>query len=110
MARRVLRWRRCGLVAAVQKLQELDGEFDVADPAMARLDLGMAFACLAGFLLDAAFQRLDFINLAEAKVLAIDKRLDVLEKRLAQLEIARDRPQLDERLALPGSAKRVVVR
>ena len=39
MARRVLRWRTLGQVAAVEELQELDGELDVADAAVAGLDL-----------------------------------------------------------------------
>ena len=74
-----------GQVAAVEQLQELDGELDVADAAVAGLDLGVAVAGPAGLVLDAPLQRLDLVDLGEAEILAIDERLDGLEELLAQL-------------------------
>src|SRR5262249_48174344 len=64
---------------------------------------------LAGLLLDPPFERLDLVDLGKAEVLAIDERLDGVEKLLAQLHVAGHGADLDERLALPGSAERVVV-
>ena len=98
-----------GQVAAVEELQELDGELDVADAAAAGLDLGGADAALAGLLLDAPFQRLDLVDLGERQIFAVDERLDGLEEALAQGEVAGRRADLDERLPLPGAAEGVVV-
>ncbi len=98
-----------GQIAAVEQLQELDGEFDVADAADAGLDLGVAVAVAVGFLLDAPLQGLDAVNLAGGEILAVDERLDGLEKLLAQAHVAGAGPNLDEGLAFPGAAERVVI-
>src|SRR5262249_60761161 len=84
-----------GDAAAVQKLQELDGELDVADAAAAGLDVVVAAAGAAGLLLDAPLQRLDLVDLAEAQVLAVDERLDVPDEAFAELQVAGDRAPLD---------------
>ena len=69
----------------------------VASPGAARL------------LLDRALERLDLVDLGEAEVFAIDERLDGLEELPAELEVAGDGADLDQRLPLPGAAQRVVV-
>jgi hypothetical protein len=98
-----------GQVAAVGELQELDGELDVADAAVPRLDLGVAFAELARFVLDLALEGLDLVDLRHAEIPAIDERLNRLDEFLAELGVARDRPHLDECLAFPGSSHGVVI-
>ena len=45
----------------------------------------VAVAGLAGLLLDAPLERLDLVDLGEAEIFAIDKRLDGLQELLAQL-------------------------
>ena len=98
-----------GILAAVQQLQELDDKLDVANSPPARLDLDLGRAGRDRALLDPPLERLDLGNLGGAQIAAIDKRLDRLEKSLAQREIARDGAALDERLALPGPAAGHVV-
>ena len=98
-----------GILAAVQQLQELDDELDVANAASARLDLDLGGPGRDGALLDPPLERLDLGDLGRAEIAAIDERLDRLEKGLAQGEVARDRTALDERLALPGPAAGHVV-
>ncbi len=94
-----------GQVAAVEQLQELDGELDVADAAVAGLDLVVAVAGLPGLLLDAPLQRLDLVDLGDAEILAIDERLDGLQELLAQAQVAGDGADLDQRLPFPGAAQ-----
>src|SRR5258708_4529274 len=67
-------------VAAVGKLQELDGELDIADAAVPGLDLGVALAELAGLLLDLAFEGLDLVDLRDAQVAAIDEWLNRVQE------------------------------
>src|SRR5260370_11983699 len=50
-----------GQIAAVEKLQELDGEFDVADAAVPRLDLRVALAVPPRALLHAPPAGLDLL-------------------------------------------------
>ena len=76
MASSVLRWRTSGRSPPFEQLQELDGELDVADAAVAGLDLGVARAGPAGLLLDAPLDGLDLVDLGEAQVFAVDERLD----------------------------------
>ncbi len=73
-------------IAAVEELQELDREFDVADAAVAGLDFLVRVAGPAGLLLDAALERLDFVDLGDAEILAIDERLDRLDELLAEAQ------------------------
>src|ERR1043166_21030 len=108
------RFQRIGLaqggeVAAIGELQELDGEFDIANAAVAGLDFGVALAELARLLFDLSLERLDLVNLGDAEVTAIDEWLNGANELLAQLGVACDRANLDERLTFPGSAHRVVI-
>ena len=77
-----------GQVAAVEQLQELDGEFDVANAAVSGLDLVALTPAWLGLLLDAPLQRLDLVDLGECQIFAIDERLDGLEEALTQPEVA----------------------
>src|SRR5207253_5204373 len=96
-------------VPAVQQLQELDGEFDVVDAAVTGLDLRVTGSCLSRLLFDAPLQGFDLIDFSKTQVFAVHKGLNTLEKGLAQPEISRDGPQLDQGLPLPGAAERVIV-
>ena len=70
-----------GVLAAVEELEELDDELDVADAAAAGLDLDLGGAGRDGALLDPPLQRLDLGDLGRAQVAAIDERGDRLAGR-----------------------------
>ena len=93
--------RSVGQVAAVEQLQELDDELDVANAAVARLDVAGVGALAVRALLDAAFERLDAGDVGPAQVAAIDPRFELFEKLAAQVQVAGDRPGLDHRPAVP---------
>src|SRR5262249_5405453 len=97
-------------VAAVEELQEMDGEFDVADAAVTGFDLGVADAGPAGLVLDAPLDRLDLVDFGETQILAVDEGLDGAQELLAELLVPGDGPNLDERLALPRAPEGIVVR
>ena len=71
---------------------------------MPGLDLDLGGPGRDGALLDPPLEGLDLGDLGGAEIAAIDKRLDRLEKGLAQGEVAGDRAALDQRLPLPGAA------
>src|SRR5262249_29404743 len=98
-----------GQVAAVKQLEELDGELNIADAAVASLDLGVADAGSAGLLLDLSLEGLDVIDLREAQVFAGDEPLEGAQEGLAELAVPGYGPDLDQRLSLPGAAHGVVV-
>ncbi len=81
-------------VAAVEKLQKLDGELDVADAAVAGLDLRVAGAGPAGLFFHLPLERLDLVDLGEGQVFAVDKWLNGAQELLTQAQVARHRPQL----------------
>src|SRR5262245_4162216 len=54
-------------LAAVEELQELDGELDVANAPASGLDLGGTDAGPTGLVLDAPLDRLDLVDLGETK-------------------------------------------
>ena len=95
-------------VAAVEKLQELDHELDVADATVA--DLHVAGLVLAvGRLLDSPFEGLDAADVGPAEIAAVNPGRKLLEKMLAQFHVARRRPGLDKRLPLPRPPANVVI-
>ena len=63
-----------GILAAVQELEELDDELDVADAAAPGLDLDLGRAGRDGPLLDPPLERLDLGDLGGGEVPAIDER------------------------------------
>ena len=98
-----------GILAAVQQLQKLDHELDVANSTVARLDLKIGAARRDRALFDPPLQRLDLRDLAGTQVAAVDERGDGLDKRASQAEVAGDRTALDQGLPLPGSTPGLVV-
>src|SRR5258708_26976699 len=66
-------------------------------------------AGLSGLLLDPPLDDLDFVDLAKTKIFTVDKWLYGLKKGVPELEVSRDRANLDERLPFPGPAECVVV-
>ena len=99
-----------GQVAAVEQLEELDHELDVADAAAAGFHVADASAQTEGLLLDPPLQGLDAADVGVAQVAAVDPRPKRGEKLVAQREVAGHRPGLDVGLPLPGPAAGVVIR
>ncbi len=91
-----------GVFAAMEELEELDDELDVADAAPPRLDLDLRRAGRDGALLNPALEGLDLGDLGRGKVSAINERGDRLLERPAQRQIAGHGPALEQRLAFPG--------
>ena len=75
-------------VAAVEQLQKLDDELDVANAALPRLHVKGVFPLRVGAVLDAAFERLDAGDIGQGQVAAIDPRLEIGEELLPQVEVA----------------------
>ena len=98
-----------GQVAAVEQLQELHGELDVADAAAAGLDVALALPGVARLALHPPLHRLDLVDLRGGQVAAVDERLQGVDQLLAQGAVAGDGAELDQRLPLPGAAEVVVV-
>ncbi len=96
-------------VAAVEELEELNGEFDVPNAPSTCLDVGVFFAGGPRALFDAAFQRFDARNIRQAQIHAIQPRLELLQKKVAEIEVPGHRSSLDKCLAFPGAAQDVVV-
>ncbi len=65
-----------GVLAAVEELQELDDELDVANPAMPGLDLDGGRPRRDRPLLDPPLHRLDLADLGPTEVAAVDERGD----------------------------------
>ena len=70
-----------GVLAAVEQLEELDDELDVADAAVAGLDLDLGGPRRHGPLLDPPLQGLDLADLGAAEIASVDERLDRVEER-----------------------------
>ena len=100
------RWQ----VAAVEQLQELHRVFDVPNPAAPRLHVEFVGPGLRRALLHPALQRLHFVDLGEAEILAVNERLDRPVELAAQRHVPRNRAEFDERLPFPGSPLYVVIR
>src|SRR5207302_6860031 len=96
-------------VAAVEELQKLHRELDVADAAAAGLHVAVVGPGVAGLPFDRPLQRLNLVDFAEAKILPVNERLDGLQEFAAEAYIPGDGPGLDEGLPFPGPAHRVVI-
>ncbi len=96
-------------IAAVEQLQELDHELDVANAAAPGFDVVGVVAFTDRAPLDATLQGLDAGDVGQAQVTAIDPGFEIIEESFAQFEIAGHDARLDERLAFPGAALHVVV-
>ena len=78
-----------GQRAAVEQLQELDHEFDVADAAVAGFDLAVVGPGALRLLLDAAFERLDARNVGRGQIAAVNPGRERFQKFALQLQPAR---------------------
>ena len=92
MAVRVLQCADLGILAAVEELEELDDELDVADAAAAGLDLDLGRAGGDGPLLDPPLHRLDLADLRRRSGSG-GRRTGVIASRkvAAEVEVAGDR-------------------
>ncbi len=109
MAMSVFERRTSRILAAVQKLKELDDEFDVANAAVSRFDFDLGGARRERALLDPALHGLDLADLGRAEIAAINEGRDRREEGPAEIEIARDGPTFDERLTFPRSTGRFII-
>ena len=80
MASKVLPVRTLGQVAAVEQLQELDHELDVADAAAAGLHVALRAAFAVRALLDPPLEGLDAADVGPAQVAAVDPRAELFEE------------------------------
>ena len=80
IASSVLPVRKARQVAAVEQLQELDHELDVANAAVAGLDVVRVGPFAVRALLDAPLERLDAGDVGPAQIAAINPRLELREK------------------------------
>src|SRR5207302_4436736 len=95
------------VLAAVEELQRLDEELDLADAARAQLQV---LAAAAGRLaLGPLLERAQLVDGAEAQVFAPHERLQPRERFLADAQFPRDGPRLEERETLPAGALRLVI-
>ncbi len=88
-----------GLLAAVQELERGDEELDLADPALAELQVTPALGARAR--VDARLHGLDLAQDVEVERAPPHERLEEGEELLASPEVARRRPRLHERVPLP---------
>ena len=98
-----------GVLATVEKLQELDDELDIADAAVAGLDLDGGGPGRDRPLLDPPLHRLDLTDLGTAQIPPVDERGDRRQEIGAEVEVARHGATLDQRLPLPGPPRGLVV-
>ena len=95
-------------VAAVEELQELDHELDIAYAAVA--DLHVADLVVAvDLLFDPPLEGLDAADVGPAQVAAIDPGRNLRKEMVAQVQVAGNGPGLDISLPLPSSPANVVV-
>ena len=91
-------------------LQQLHRELDVADAAPAALDLDEVLAALADVLLEPNLRPPDLVDRRGLEMRGIDGRGDAVDEGVAEREVARRRPRLQHRLALPHGRPALVVR
>ena len=96
---------------AEDQLLRLDEELDLANAAAPELDVvaGHDDAVVAAHGVDLALHRVDVGDRGIVEIFAPDEGREVGEEALAELEIARGRPRLDQRRALPVLAERLVI-
>ena len=96
-----------GQVAAVEELQELDDELDVADSAVSGFHVPRGRAVRNP--LDPPLQRFHAADVGMAEVAAKNPGRQCIEKLASQGQLARHRSGLDVRLTLPRPAAGVVI-
>ena len=97
------------VAAAVDQLEELHGELDVADAAAAALQLDGLLPGRTHVLLDARLRRAHVLDGAGRQNGREHQRGDVLDERRADPRVTRDRARLQQRLPLPGRCVLLVV-
>ena len=97
------------VAAAVDDLEELDRELDVADAAAAALHLGELLAAAPDVLLEADLRAPDVVDRGLVQVARVDRAGDAVDEGGAEGCVARGRARLDHRLALPGGGLAFVV-
>jgi hypothetical protein len=100
-----------GVSAAGNELLRLDEEFDLADAAAAELDI-VPFDrdfIVAAIGVDLPLHRVHVGNRREVEIFAPDERRERSEERLARHNVARTRPRLDQRGALPILSTALVI-
>ncbi len=96
------------VAATVHELQELHGELDVAQPAGAELEL--AVRILRGHvLLDASAHGLHVLDEVRPLCRAPHERRHDVDEAVPEVEVARGRSRLEQRLELPGGGPALVV-
>ncbi len=94
---------------AVDDLQQLHRELDVADASSSALDLDVGLAGGADVLLEADLDASDLVDRRLGEHLGEHERGHGVDERAPELGFARDGSGLDQRLALPGRGLRLVV-
>ena len=97
--------------AAEDELLRLDEELDLADAAASELDVVARDGDLVvpAHGVDLPLHRMDVGDGREVEIFAPDEGPQILQKALAERDIARDGPRLDERGALPVLADGFVI-
>ena len=99
-----------GLAAAVQPLQALHQELDIANAAARQLDIQPGIGALRGQLFMNALARFrDRLHGAEVERSRVDQRLDEFQQIAPRLALAGRDAGLDEHLQLPVAAALLIV-
>ncbi len=96
--------------AAMDDLEELDGELDVADAAAAAFDLRELLAATPDVLLEPDLRAADLVDRGLVEVARIRELAHALDERGGEGQVARGGARLDHRLAFPGGGFALVVR
>ena len=94
--------------SAVDDLEQLHRELDVADASPAALDLDVGLAGGADVLLEADLDASDLVDRRFGEHLGEHERGHGLHERVPEPGFARDGPGFDQRLALPGRGLRSI--
>ncbi len=97
-------------VAAIEKLQELNGELDVANTPATGLHVTFAIPGVVRLVFDSPFHCLDFVDFREAQILSPDESFDGAKKVFTKRTIAGNGTDFNQCLSLPGAAVCVVIR
>src|SRR6185295_20141775 len=88
-------------IAAVDQLQRLGEKFDLANAAVAELEVARFFVAGEQLILDAHLHMAQFVDSGVVEITAVDERFHFFEKARAEPDVSRDRPRLDQSRALP---------
>ena len=97
------------LLAAVDQLEHLREQLDLADAAAALLDVEVEVAVARMFPVGPRLVARELLDRGVIQVLAIDERRDHVDEPPAEFEVAGDRPRLEEREPLERLPEALVV-